>query len=302
MLSPDASAAGRRLPATYLYQLVENKQRFISQIMTGKSPARSAEDIDEASLSYAEIKALATGNPLIKERMDLSMAVERLKLLKSSYLSQKYAMEDNILKYYPQQIRFMEERIRGYQADMARLAEQPTMGGDEKFPPMLLSGQEYIVRQEAGAAILAHCQGMQSPEPVKIGSYRGFELELSYDRFAREYRLRLIGQLSHQVTLGKDAGGNISRIDNALAALPERLIQVEQELATLHQQLITAQVEVEKPFAQAAELQEKAARLSELDVLLNLNEHDQTLLDEEPEEDVEDRGRISRQRISATER
>ena len=130
----------------------------------------------------------------------------------------------------------------------------------------------------------------------------GFELELSYDRFAREYRLRLIGQLSHQVTLGKDAGGNISRIDNALAALPERLIQVEQELATLHQQLITAQVEVEKPFAQAAELQEKAARLSELDVLLNLNEHDQTLLDEEPEEDVEDRGRISRQRISATER
>lgn len=268
----------------YLYQLVESKQKFISQIMTSKSPVRSAEDVDEQALSYAEIKALASGNPMIKEKMDLDIEVSKLKLLKANHLSQKYALEDAISKGFPKQIAETQARIAGYGADIATVKEntQPNADG---FSPLTLAGVTHADKKEAGAALLTMCQTMLSPEATQIGSYRGLTLELSFDTFAREYRLTMIGQLRHTVTLGTDVFGNLQRMDNALEGLPIKEQACREQLSNLQTQLETAKAEVQKPFPREAELNTKTARLEELNSLLNLDHKEPEIVDAEPDED-----------------
>ena len=268
----------------YLYQLVESKQKFISQIMTSKSPVRSAEDVDEQALSYAEIKALASGNPMIKEKMDLDIEVSKLKLLKANYLSQKYALEDAISKGFPKQIAETQARIAGYGADIATVKENTHPNADG-FSPLTLAGVTHADKKEAGAALLAMCQTMLSPEATQIGSYRGLTLELSFDTFAREYRLTMIGQLRHTVTLGTDVFGNLQRMDNALEGLPIKEQACREQLSNLQTQLETAKVEVQKPFPREAELNTKTARLEELNTLLNLDHKEPEIVDAEPDED-----------------
>jgi len=268
----------------YLYQLVESKQKFISQIMTSKSPVRSAEDVDEQALSYAEIKALASGNPMIKEKMDLDIEVSKLKLLKANHLSQKYALEDAISKGFPKQIAETQARIAGYGADIATVKENTHPSADG-FSPLTLAGVTHADKKEAGAALLAMCQTMLSPEATQIGSYRGLTLELSFDTFAREYRLTMIGQLRHTVTLGTDVFGNLQRMDNALEGLPIKEQACREQLSNLQTQLETAKVEVQKPFPREAELNTKTARLEELNTLLNLDHKEPEIVDAEPDED-----------------
>lgn len=264
---------------SYMWQTIENKQKFISQIMTSKSPVRSCEDVDETALSYAEIKALATGNPHIKEKMDLEIEVSRLKLVKANYLSQKYALEDSLLKHYPKEIRLTQERIKGYEADIA-LYEQHR---SEDFPGMLLCGTHYAEKKDAGAAILEACKAMTSPEAKEIGTYRGFTLLLSYDVLSKVFRMTLRGELSHTVELGSDIYGNIQRMENMFEAFPVRFSACEKALVTLKEQMENAKAEVEKPFAQEQELSEKTARLAELDALLNIDKRENDVLDAEPE-------------------
>ena len=264
---------------SYMWQTIESKQKFISQIMTSKSPVRSCEDVDETALSYAEIKALATGNPYIREKMDLEIEVSRLKLVKANYLSQKYMLEDSLLKHYPKEIRLTQERINGYEADIALYGRHKS----EDFPGMLLYGTHYEEKKEAGTAILEACKAMTSPEPKEVGSYRGFTLLLSYDIVAKVFRMTLRGELSHIVELGSDVHGNIQRMENMLESLPSRLSACEQALATLKEQMDNAKAEVEKPFEQEQELSEKAARLAELNALLNMDKRENAALDAEPE-------------------
>lgn len=254
----------------YLYQLVESKQKFISQIMTSKSPVRSAEDVDEQALSYAEIKALASGNPMIKEKMDLDIEVSKLKLLKANHLSQKYALEDSISKSFPKQIAEAQARIAGYSADIAAVKENTHPNADG-FSPLTLMGVTHADKKEAGAALLTMCQNMLSPEATQVGSYRGLTLELSFSSFEQEYRLTMIGQLRHTVTLGTDVFGNLQRMDNALEGLPIKEQACREQLANLQTQLTTAKVEVEKPFPREEELKTKTERLEELNVLLNMD-------------------------------
>lgn len=254
----------------YLYQLVESKQKFISQIMTSKSPVRSAEDVDEQALSYAEIKALASGNPMIKEKMDLDIEVSKLKLLKSNHLSQKYALEDAISKGFPKQIAEAQARIAGYGADIAAVKEN-THPNEDGFSPLALAGVTHADKKEAGAALLTMCQTMLSPEATQVGSYRGLTLELSFDSFAQEYRLTMIGQLRHTVTLGTDVFGNLQRMDNALEGLPIKEQACREQLSNLKTQLETAKAEVQKPFPREEELKAKSARLEELNALLNMD-------------------------------
>ena len=268
----------------YLYQLVESKQKFISQIMTSKSPVRSAEDVDEQALSYAEIKALASGNPMIKEKMDLDIEVSKLKLLKANHLSQKYALEDAISKGFPKQIAETQARIAGYGADIAAVKENTHPNGDG-FSPLTLAGVTHADKKEAGAALLTMCQTMLSPEATQVGSYRGLTLELSFDTFAREYRLTMIGQLRHTVTLGTDVFGNLQRMDNALEGLPIKEQACREQLSNLQTQLETAKAEVQKPFPREAELNTKTARLEELNSLLNLDHKEPEIVDAEPDED-----------------
>ena len=268
----------------YLYQLVESKQKFISQIMTSKSPVRSAEDVDEQALSYAEIKALASGNPMIKEKMDLDIEVSKLKLLKANHLSQKYALEDAISKGFPKQIAETQARIAGYGADIAAVKENTHPNGDG-FSPLTLAGVTHADKKEAGAALLTMCQTMLSPEATQIGSYRGLTLELAFDTFAREYRLTMIGQLRHTVTLGTDVFGNLQRMDNALEGLPIKEQACREQLSNLQTQLETAKAEVQKPFPREAELNTKTARLEELNSLLNLDHKEPEIVDAEPDED-----------------
>ena len=268
----------------YLYQLVESKQKFISQIMTSKSPVRSAEDVDEQALSYAEIKALASGNPMIKEKMDLDIEVSKLKLLKANHLSQKYALEDAISKGFPKQIAETQARIAGYGADIAAVKENTHPNGDG-FSPLTLAGVTHADKKEAGAALLTMCQTMLSPEATQIGSYRGLTLELSFDTFAREYRLTMIGHLRHTVTLGTDVFGNLQRMDNALEGLPIKEQACREQLSDLQTQLETAKAEVQKPFPREAELNTKTARLEELNSLLNLDHKEPEIVDAEPDED-----------------
>lgn len=264
---------------SYMWQTIESKQKFISQIMTSKSPVRSCEDVDEAALSYAEIKALATGNPYIREKMDLEIEVSRLKLVKANYLSQKYMLEDSLLKHYPKEIRLTQERINGYEADIALYERYKS----EDFPGMLLYGTHYEEKKEVGTAILEACKAMTSPEPKEVGSYRGFTLLLSYDIVAKVFRMTLRGELSHTVELGSDIHGNIQRMENVLESLPSRLSACEKALATLKEQMENAKAEVEKPFEQEQELSEKAARLAELNALLNMDKRENAALDAEPE-------------------
>ena len=257
----------------YLYQLVERKQKFIAQIMTSKSPVRSAEDVDEQALSYAEIKALASGNPLIKEKMDLDIEVTKLKLLKSSHLSQRYSMEDAISKTFPKSIAETQERLAGYGADIAAVKAH-TAPNEDGFSPMTLAGKVYTEKKAAGAELLVMCQNMLTPEAMQIGSYRGLTLELSFDSFSQEYRLTIIGQLRHVVTLGTDVFGNIQRMDNLLESLPLKEQACREKLSDLHNQLETAKVEVLKPFPREEELQAKLARLEELNALLNMDKRE----------------------------
>ena len=268
---------------SYMWQTIENKQKFISQIMTSKSPVRSCEDVDETALSYAEIKALATGNPHIKEKMDLEIEVSRLKLVKANYLSQKYALEDSLLKHYPKEIRLTQERIKGYEADIA-LYEQHR---SEDFPGMLLCGTHYTEKKDAGAAILEACKAMTSPEAKEIGTYRGFTLLLSYDVLSKVFRMTLRGELSHTVELGSDIYGNIQRMENAFDMFPTRLNACEQALTNLQTQIENAKAEVEKPFAQEDELRTKSARLAELDAMLNMDKRENDTLDAAPEQEEE---------------
>ena len=268
----------------YLYQLVESKQKFISQIMTSKSPVRSAEDVDEQALSYAEIKALASGNPMIKEKMDLDIEVSKLKLLKANHLSQKYALEDAISKGFPKQIAETQARIAGYGADITTVKGNTHPNADG-FSPLTLAGVTYADKKEGGAALLTMCQTMLSPEATQIGSYRGLTLELAFDTFAREYRLTMIGQLRHTVTLGTDVFGNLQRMDNALEGLPIKEQTCREQLFNLQTQLETAKAEVQKPFPREAELNTKTARLEELNTLLNLDHKEPEIVDAEPDED-----------------
>ena len=266
---------------SYLYQMVENKQRFISQVFTSKAPARVMQEIDDVVLSYNEIKALATGNPQIIERANLETEVNKLKMLRASFLSQKYELEDKVLKYYPKEIQQYEERIAGTTADIARRDKNTPAEG---FPPMNVKGIAYTEKAQAGKALLEACSQMESTEPVSIGSYRGFGMELSYEAFSKEYQVSLKGALSHRVSLGTDVFGNITRLDNALNNLEQFLGSYRGALERTKEQMETAKTEAEKPFPRERELRKKSQRLAELTKLLKLDEKDRELLDSVPEE------------------
>lgn len=267
----------------YLYQLVEGKQKFASQIMTSKSPVRSAEDIDETALSYAEIKMLATGNPYIKEKMDLDIQVQKLKLLKSNFLSEKYALEDKIIKYYPQRITALENRIEGLKQDV-ETAKQHPKPTDDRFVGMEVKGVFYSEKADAGKAIIEACKQMNSPDPIPLGKYRGFETELLFNTAERNYEVRLKGATSRNVPLGDDAYGNIIRLDNGIERFAESLSLAENDLENTKNQLETAKKEVQKPFIQEEELKTKLARLDELNILLNMDKRDNEIVGGEPDE------------------
>lgn len=256
---------------SYSWQLIENKQKFIGQIMTSKSPVRSCEDIDEAALTYAEVKALATGNPYIKEKMDLDIQVSKLKLLKANHTSQKYRLEDNIAKHYPQQITAMKERIAGYQADIQTYQQNKPL--DKDSFSMKIGNKVYTDKKEAGTAFIAMCREAKQPgRAVAIGEYQGFQMSVSFDSFFSKFTVSLKGQLSHEVEVGADTLGNIQRLNNALESMKQKAADVEQKLINVEHQLDTAKTEVTKPFSQEQELNEKLERLSELNALLNMDE------------------------------
>lgn len=271
---------------SYSWQLIENKQKFIGQIMTSKSPVRSCEDIDEAALTYAEVKALATGNPYIKEKMDLDIQVSKLKLLKANHTSQKYRLEDNIVKHYPVQIAAMKERIAGYRADIQTYAQN-------KFPDkdtfsIKIGNRVYTDKKEAGAALIDMCRSAKQPNmAVTIGEYQGFKMSVSFDSFFSKFTVNLKGSISHEVEIGTDPLGNLQRLSNALEGMTGKMETVAQKLENVEHQLETAKIEVTKPFAQEAELAEKLERLTELNALLNMDEKggDGIDMDDEPEND-----------------
>ena len=280
----------------YLYQIIENKQKFISQIMTSKSPARSVEDIDEVALSYAEIKALAVGNPYIKEKMDLDIQVSKLQLLKQSFLSQKYEMEDKAVRYFPNEIRQCEQRIADYESDIA-LAKENTPPDRETFPEMQIHDVVYTEKKEAGQAIIEACKAMKSADAVLIGRYRGFPMKLSYDSFQKVFVISMYGKQVYHVPLGTDIHGNITRLDNKIQEIPDKMLRCQDKLENLKVQLENAKEEAQKEFPQEAELAEKVARLGELNVLLDMDKKDQVLLDDgegveiEPEQKKKERER-----------
>ena len=267
----------------YLYQLVESKQKFISQIMTSKSPVRSVEDVDEVALSFAEVKMLATGDARFKEKMDLDIQVSKLRVLKQSYLSEHYDLEDRVLKYYPQTIKEYEERIAGYENDAA-LVEQHKPQGEDKFCPMTLKGMTYTEKADAGEMLLAICKDYPMSAATEIGSYRGFRIEIYYDTVNAHYCMNLCGKAKHKVDLGADALGNLTRIENELSKLPARLEAAKTKKAETIAQLETAKEEIKKPFAFEDELKEKTERLNALNIELNLNEKDTSVMDTEPEQ------------------
>ena len=254
----------------YLYQTLENKQKFISQIMTSKSPVRSCDDVDEQALSYAEIKALCAGNPLIKEKMDLDIDVARLKVLKADHQSQQYRMEDKLLKYFPAEIEKQTGYIHGFEADIKTVEAHPQIS--EGFCGMDIRGKHYAEKADAGEWILAACKEVKGSDPVPLGSYRGFQMELSFDSFRHEYDITLKGSMSHRVALGTDARGNITRLDNALAGITERLERANEQLTNLYNQQEATKGELGKPFPQEAELMAKSQRLAELDAALNMED------------------------------
>ena len=270
---------------SYLFQTLENKQRFISQIMTSKSPVRSCEDVDEQALSYAEIKALCAGNPLIKEKMDLDVQVAKLKVLKADHQSQKFRLQDKLLTKFPADIQETNAHIAGLKADAQLAAAHPQ--GKEEFCGMTIKGVTYDEKKTAGERLVLACSELPNAEEKVIGSYRGFELSLRFDTFRSEYQALLKGQRKYTVPLGTDPLGNIIRLDNSLNSFPERITAAENELATLHQQQAAAQIEVEKPFPQEEELAEKSARLAELNAQLDVDEKShEPEQEEEPDEDA----------------
>ena len=267
----------------YLYQLVEGKQKFASQIMTSKSPVRSAEDIDETALSYAEIKMLATGNPYIKEKMDLDIQVQKLKMLKSNFLSEKYGLEDKVIKFYPQQIAYLKSRVEGLTKDVetAKLHPKPI---DEQPLGMTVSGVSYSEKAEAGQAIINACKSMNSPDAIPLGEYRGFQMELYFDTVQRNYVVKLKGETSRDVPLGDDSHGNIVRIDNGIERFEETLADTKNSLENTEKQFETAKKEIEKPFVKEEELKAKTARLDELNILLNMDKKENEIVGGEPDE------------------
>ena len=273
---------------SYSWQLIENKQKFIGQIMTSKSPVRSCEDVDEAALTYAEVKALATGNPYIKEKMNLDIQVSKLKLMKGNHTSQKYRLEDDILKRYPQQIATLKERISGMEADIQ--TAKANLPADKEQFLMKVGDKVYTDKKEAGTALVEMCKEMKTVNvPATIGEYAGFKMAVSFDSFNHKFVMNLKGQLSHNLEIGSDPLGNIARINHALESMPKQLSEAQTKLETVERQLETAKVEVTKPFAQEAELAEKLERLSALNALLNMDEKgdDALGMDDAPEEENE---------------
>ena len=273
---------------SYSWQLIENKQKFIGQIMTSKSPVRSCEDIDEAALSYAEVKALATGNPYIKEKMDLDIQVSKLKLLKANHTSQRYRLEDNIAKHYPMQITALKERLEGYRTDIQTYAAHKPV--DKDAFSMKIGNRTYTDKKEAGAALIDMCRSAKQPNmAVTIGEFQGFKMSVSFDSFFSKFTISLKGSLSHEVEIGADPLGNLQRLSNALEGMTGKMADVEQKLSNVEHQLETAKVEVTKPFAQEQELAEKLERLAELNALLNMDEKGDNALDmgdDEPEDET----------------
>ena len=267
----------------YLYQLVEGKQKFASQIMTSKSPVRSAEDIDETALSYAEIKMLATGNPYIKEKMDLDIQVQKLKMLKSNFLSEKYGLEDKVIKFYPQQIAYLKSRVEGLTKDVETAKSHPKPI-DEQPLGMMVSGVSYSEKAEAGQAIINACKSMNSSDAIPLGEYRGFQMELYFDTVQRNYVVKLKGETSRDVPLGDDSHGNIVRIDNGIERFEEALADTKNSLENTEKQFETAKQEIEKPFAKEEELRAKTARLDELNILLNMDKKENEIVGGEPDE------------------
>ena len=267
----------------YMWQTIENKQKYIGQIMTSKTPVRSCEDIDEQALSYAEVKALAVDNPYIMEKMTLDVEVARLKLVKANYLSQKYALEDKVLKYFPSEIRYMTERAQGYAADIAVYGQNKT----DDFPGMTLQDRQYAEKKDAGTELIGICKSMSNPEQKEIGMYRGFTLLLHYDTIAKTFRLTMKGTVSHTIDLGADVLGNIQRMENALSKLPERLDSCNKSIRELQAQMENAKQEIQKPFGQEQELAEKTKRLATLDALLSIDKREPENLDALPEEQEE---------------
>ena len=256
---------------SYSWQLIENKQKFIGQIMTSKSPVRSCEDVDEAALSYAEVKALATGNPYIKEKMDLDIQVSKLKLMKANHTSQKYRLEDNITQHYPHQIAIFKERIEGFTADMEKYAKNKPEDKEQFF--MQVGGKPYTDKKEAGTAIIAMCKEIKGINAsADVGEYLGFKLNVTFDSFNNKFVMNVKGAMSHPMEVGSDPLGNITRINNVLEAMPAQLEEAQTKLSNVEHQLETAKAEVDKPFPQEAELSEKLERLAELNALLNMDE------------------------------
>ena len=266
-------------------QLIENKQKFIGQIMTSKSPVRSCEDIDEAALSYAEVKALATGNPYIKEKMDLDIQVSKLKLMKANHTSQRYRLEDNIAQHYPKQIATLKERLAGYKADIQTYGQNKPL--DKDSFSIKIGNRVFTDKKEAGTVLIDMCRNAKQPNmAVSIGEFQGFKMSVSFDSFNSKFTIALKGQLSHEVEIGADPLGNLQRLSNALEAMNGRMGIVEEKLANVEHQLETAKVEVTKPFPQEAELSEKLERLAELNALLNMDEKGDCAVameDDEPE-------------------
>ena len=284
----------------YSWQLIENKQKFIGQIMTSKSPVRSCEDIDEAALTYAEVKALATGNPYIKEKMDLDIQVSKLKLMKANHTSQKYRLEDNIAKNYPQQISALKERIAGMKADIATYnANKPA---DKDIFTMTVAGKTYDDRKEAGTAIIGICKEMkQANVAVSIGEYLGMKMNVTFDSFFRKFTLNMKGKLSHEVEIGSDPSGNITRIGNAMESMSKQLEDAIAKLANVEQQLETAKIEVEKSFPQEQELNDKLTRLAELNSLLDMDEKGEDAVDLDEDAPKPELEKVSQEQVNEAE-
>lgn len=271
---------------SYSWQLIENKQKFIGQIMTSKSPVRSCEDVDEAALSYAEVKALATGNPYIKEKMDLDIQVARLKLMKANHTSQKYRLEDNITQHYPQQIAHLKESIEGFSKDIQRYKRNKPL--EKEDFSITVCGKEYSDKKEAGTALIAICKESKDIDAsVDVGEYLGFSLKVKFDAFYRKFVLNVKGDMSHPIEIGVDPFGNLTRINNALEAMPAELEEAQTKLSNVEHQLETAKIEVNKPFLQEAELSEKLERLAELDALLNMGEKEDSIIENTTEDIIE---------------
>ena len=277
---------------SYLYQLVEGKQKFIGQIMTSKSPVRSAEDIDETALSYAEIKALCSGNPHIKEKMDLDIEVQKLKLLRSNHMSQRYALEDQLIRKFPEEIASMHQWIDGLESDMALLKDN-TQPNAEGFSPMVIGGQIFTEKKAAGAALLDACNTLTGTAPVSLGSYRGFQMTLCFDSFEKLFKISMQGTLTYKVGLGTDVFGNIQRMDNLLESMPTRQLDYKKKLKNLEIQVENAKQEIAMPFPREEELKEKAARLDQLNILLNMDKRENEIVD-----GIQDEGEIQPQRES----